>query len=152
MQVSQDLSIRYSASADDLGSLPRIAEEILGIIKDHKALLFYGDMGAGKTTLINAICMVLKVQDSTSSPTYSLVNEYLTRGGETVYHFDFYRVKNEHEALDIGVEEYFSSGNYCFIEWPEKIKNLLPQNAVEVHIGVQEGKRIFSVVAPGMAH
>lgn len=146
MNGSQDLLASYTADA--LALLPIIAEDFLKLCKDCKVVLFYGNMGAGKTTLINALCVALQVEDSTSSPTYSLVNEYLTSGGETVYHFDFYRIKNEHEALDIGVEEYFFSGNYCFIEWPEKISNLLPLKALEVHIEVQEGKRIFSVLAP----
>ena len=150
MRGSQDQLATYTA--DTVASLPRIAADILALCKDCKVLLFYGDMGAGKTTLINALCVSLQVVDSTSSPTYSLVNEYLTSGGETVYHFDFYRIKNEHEAFDIGVEEYFFSGNYCFIEWPEKISNLLPSKALEVHIEVREGTRIFTIIAARMAH
>ena len=150
MHGSQNLLTTYTA--DTVAALPGLATDLLGHCKGCKILLFYGDMGAGKTTLINALCAALNVVDSTSSPTYSLVNEYLTSKGETVYHFDFYRIKNEYEALDIGVEEYFYNGNYCFIEWPEKIANLLPAKALEVHIEVQNGRRIFSIVAPHTVH
>ena len=98
-------------------------------------------MGSGKTTLIKAICQKLGVKDPTSSPTFSIINEYRSPGGEPIYHFDFYRLKNEQEALDIGCEEYFYSGNLCLVEWPERIKNLLPEGALRVEIKVQGSKR-----------
>jgi tRNA threonylcarbamoyladenosine biosynthesis protein TsaE len=88
--------------------------------------LFYGEMGAGKTTLIKNICRQFSVTDNVSSPTFSLVNEYNTENGQTIYHFDFYRIDDEEEAINIGFDEYIYSGNLCLIEWPEKIPNLLP--------------------------
>lgn len=88
--------------------------------------LFVGEMGAGKTTLIKALCRALGVVNMVQSPTFSIVNEYTTHEGKSVYHFDCYRLRNEAEALDIGIEEYFDSGNYCFIEWPERITALWP--------------------------
>jgi len=92
-------------------------------------------MGAGKTTFVKHLCKQLNVQDSTSSPTFSIVNEYESPAGP-VYHFDFYRIKDEQEAFDFGYEEYFYSGAYCFVEWPEKIPNLLPEEAKEIHISI----------------
>ncbi len=98
------------------------------IIAQHssKVLLFNGEMGVGKTTLIKKLCEILGVQETTSSPTFSLVNEYQTNENQIVYHFDFYRLKNETEALDMGVDEYLYSGDWCFIEWGENISNLIP--------------------------
>lgn len=103
----------------------------------HKVYLFKGSMGAGKTTFIKAICAYLGVQGTTSSPTFSIVNAYDSPVGE-IYHFDFYRLNDEREAYDLGYEEYFFSGNYCFIEWPEKIPHLIPENAVRVEISVMD--------------
>jgi tRNA threonylcarbamoyladenosine biosynthesis protein TsaE len=100
-------------------------------------------MGAGKTTLISNFCKALQSVDETTSPTFSLVNEYKTSKNNTLYHFDFYRINSETEALDMGVEEYFYSGHYCFIEWPEKINNLLPTNYVIVMIKNENGNRII---------
>ena len=90
--------------------------------------LFYGEMGAGKTTLIKALCQAWEVEDTVSSPTFALVNEYRTSKGQVVYHFDFYRIEDEEEATDIGLEEYFYSQRYCLVEWPTKIRNLLPES------------------------
>ncbi|MDP3358383.1 MAG: tRNA (adenosine(37)-N6)-threonylcarbamoyltransferase complex ATPase subunit type 1 TsaE [Lutibacter sp.] len=116
-----------------LEELPAIAKEVIKSAK-NKVLLFYGEMGVGKTTLIKEIVKQLGSNDGVSSPTFSLVNEYHTVNGEIVYHFDFYRINNEYEALDIGVEEYFYSDCWCLIEWPEKIKNLVPLNSVTITI------------------
>jgi tRNA threonylcarbamoyladenosine biosynthesis protein TsaE len=104
----------------------------------HKIIIFNGEMGAGKTTLINALCKQLGVLDATSSPTFSLVNEYQTIDNQLVYHFDFYRIKTENEALDMGVEDYFYSNQYCFIEWAEKIPNLIPDNHSIINISMLE--------------
>jgi tRNA threonylcarbamoyladenosine biosynthesis protein TsaE len=116
-----------------LEQLHEIAEEVIQLSK-HKILLFNGEMGVGKTTLIKEICRVLGVEDTISSPTFSLVNEYVTSNKETVYHFDFYRINDEEEALDMGIEDYFYSNNWCLIEWPNNIKNLLPLNSVTINI------------------
>jgi len=120
-------------SIDHKDDLLAAAEKLLEI--NNKIVLFYGDMGAGKTTFIKAICQVLGVTDTVSSPTFSIVNEYESPVGP-VFHFDFYRLKNETEALDLGYEEYLYSGNYCFIEWPEKIPNLLPEHAAKVSLTI----------------
>ncbi len=116
-----------------LDQLNNIAKEIVANAK-HKILLFNGEMGVGKTTLIKELCTVLGVQGIVSSPTFSLVNEYLTDKDETLYHFDFYRINDEEEAYDMGIEEYLYSDNWCLIEWPENVKNLLPLETVEVKI------------------
>ena len=116
-----------------LEELPEIAKEVIKSAK-NKVLLFYGEMGVGKTTLIKEIVKQLGSLDNVSSPTFSLVNEYHTIEGEKVYHFDFYRINNENEALDIGIEEYFYSDCWCLIEWPEKVKNLVPLKSVTITI------------------
>jgi tRNA threonylcarbamoyladenosine biosynthesis protein TsaE len=116
-----------------LEELPAIAKEVIKSAK-NKVFLFYGEMGVGKTTLIKEIVKQLGSFDTVSSPTFSLVNEYQTVNGEKVYHFDFYRINNENEALDMGAEEYFYSDYWCMIEWPEKLKNLVPLNSVMITI------------------
>lgn len=123
--------------------LTETASQLLNFAGNQKIFLFTGDMGAGKTTLIKSICSCLKVNDTVTSPTYSLVNEY--EGAETtIYHFDFYRIKNEEEAFDMGFEEYVYSGNYCFIEWPEKIESLWPEKYVQVSIELlDDNKRLL---------
>lgn len=120
-------------NVNNLGELRSAAKLLLQEFGNDRIFLFYGHMGAGKTTFINALCEELGVKDHTSSPTFSIVNEYDSDQG-TLYHFDFYRLKNENEALDMGYEEYFYSGNYCFVEWPEKIANLIPENAIPIEI------------------
>ncbi|VAW18074.1 tRNA threonylcarbamoyladenosine biosynthesis protein TsaE [hydrothermal vent metagenome] len=116
-----------------LEQLAEISKEIINLSK-HKILLFYGEMGVGKTTLIKEIVKQLGVTDTVSSPTFSLVNEYHTTQNEKVFHFDFYRIDTEEEALDIGIEEYFYSDNWCFVEWPNKVENLLPLKSVTISI------------------
>ncbi|WP_181305662.1 tRNA (adenosine(37)-N6)-threonylcarbamoyltransferase complex ATPase subunit type 1 TsaE [Rufibacter sp. XAAS-G3-1] len=137
----QTLSIATKAD------LPQAAAELLSFIGQKKIILFEGEMAAGKTTFIKAICAQKGVQEPVSSPTFSLVNEYETEDGELIYHFDFYRVENQAEALDMGALEYFSSGNLCLIEWPSKVAGLLPTDAVEVSIetGEAEEARIISM-------
>jgi tRNA threonylcarbamoyladenosine biosynthesis protein TsaE len=125
------LDLHTTSTAD----LPKTANQILNFAGNSRIFLFYGDMGAGKTTLIKSLCEELRVTDSVTSPTFSIVNEY--KGIDSpVYHFDFYRLKDQNEALDMGYEEYFYSGNYCFIEWPEKIANLIPDSFTGVRIHV----------------
>ena len=124
-----------------LENLSEIALEIIASAK-NKTVLFYGEMGVGKTTLIKEICKQLEVIDTVSSPTFSLVNEYNTLKGTAVFHFDFYRITNEEEALDIGIEEYLFNNNWCLIEWPQNVENLLPLESVQIHLSVLEnGKR-----------
>ena len=130
----------------DLDDLRKVSEKIVEHLRTSSAVLFYGEMGAGKTTLIKNICNLLDVKDEVSSPTFSLVNEYETSIGEILYHFDFYRIKDEEEVLDMGYEDYFYSGATCFVEWPEKIPNLLPENAMEVRIGLKGNSRIYKIV------
>jgi len=108
-----------------INELPQVAQKVLATIQT-KNVLFYGAMGVGKTTLIKELANSLGVKDSITSPTFSIVNEYSAQGS-TLYHFDFYRIEDEEEAMDIGIEEYFESGAYNFIEWPEKIAGILPE-------------------------
>lgn len=127
-----------------LSEVSAVAKEILQNAA-HKIILFYGEMGVGKTTLIKELCSEMGVEDITHSPTFSIVNEYLS-SDTTIYHFDFYRLKNEEEAYDIGVEDYFYAEAWCFIEWPENIKNLLPLEATEVHISLlDDGMRAIQL-------
>ena len=114
--------------------LPEVARKLLSAFPDQRVFAFYGEMGAGKTTFIKALCMQLGVEDSALSPTYAIVNEYHTQDDTPVYHFDFYRINKLEEIYDIGYEEYIHSGHYCLIEWPELMRELLPEEVVTVHI------------------
>jgi len=118
--------------------LPAIASRLIEHHKDKRIFAFHGEMGAGKTTFIKTICDYLNVSDTVTSPTFAIVNEYLTRGAGSVFHFDLYRIKSWTEMLEIGYEDYFYSGNYCLLEWPEKIVNLLPEETVHVKIVVSQ--------------
>lgn len=131
-----------------LSELNTIAKEVVENSK-HKTLLFYGIMGVGKTTLIKELCKVLGIDDVTSSPTFSIVNEYVTNSNEKVYHFDFYRIEDEEEAYDIGFEDYFYDEAWCLIEWPENVQNLLPLNAVEIYLTqLDDGQRNIQLKQP----
>lgn len=116
--------------------LNHVAQELIEQHSDHKIFAFYADMGVGKTTLINTICRYLKIKENTSSPTFSLVNEYESDTGDTIYHMDFYRLDDPQEAIDIGIDYYFDSDSYIFIEWPSKIEKLLPDGIVKVFINL----------------
>jgi len=120
------------STLDTIDSAARLTIDKAGT---QKIFLFHGKMGAGKTTLIKAICKALGTDENISSPTFSIVNEYLIPKGK-IYHFDFYRLKNPTEALDMGYEEYFYSGEYCFIEWPEMISGLLPDHYLDISIKI----------------
>lgn len=122
-------------TVQSISELPSVASAIITYAPAHKIFLFYGDMGAGKTTLIKSICEYLGTTEPVTSPTFSIVNEYIGANAN-IYHFDFYRLKNQTEALDMGYEEYFYSGAYCFVEWPEKIAGLLPEHYISVRIEV----------------
>ena len=121
-----------------LKEINAVAQKFVSQMGDNTVFAFYGKMGAGKTTFIKAICEVLGITDTVNSPTFSIINEYLLPDGNLAYHFDFYRINNISEAVNIGTEEYFYSGNLCFIEWAEKIPEILPENTVKVQIEVLE--------------
>lgn len=132
-------------STDDLSG---ISKAIIDAAKDYRLFAFYGKMGVGKTTLILHLLKAIGVNEVGNSPTYSLVNEYHDSQGEPVYHFDFYRIETIDEVYDIGYEEYMYSGAYCFIEWPEKIEELLPDDVVKIHITEEENFRKIAIELP----
>ena len=117
-----------------LDKIDDVVKEVFEKYSRYKVWLMNGGMGAGKTTFVNALSNYLGVEDITSSPTFSIVNEYDTEKVGLIYHFDFYRIKDDYEAIDLGVEDYLYSGCYCFIEWPEKIENFLPEECLEIEI------------------
>jgi tRNA threonylcarbamoyladenosine biosynthesis protein TsaE len=121
------------------------ASKFIEAIGNHKLIAFYGEMGVGKTSLIKELCSLLNVPDVVNSPSFAIVNEYETTDEEFIYHFDCYRLKSYEEALNIGIEEYFYSDSYCFIEWPERIEDILPENCLKVKISKDEnGTRTIS--------
>lgn len=126
---------------DNLEQLPRLASDLLDEFREERFFAFFGKMGVGKTTLIKALCDQLGVKEVVCSPTFAIINEYTSGEGEPVYHFDFYRLKSAEEAYDIGYEEYFYSGMYCFTEWTEKIEQLLPEHYVRVEMKETNGIR-----------
>ena len=129
-----------------IDELESVTQQIIAQ-QPNKVILFNGEMGVGKTTLIKQLCKELGVLDATSSPTFSLVNEYETTANQIVYHFDFYRLKNEMEALDMGADDYFYSENWCFIEWAEKIPNLIPEHHSVITIELlPDGKRHLKLI------
>ncbi len=135
----------FSEKAATTNDLTPIGGKLISGFPQQRVFAFYGKMGAGKTTFIQAICRYLGSKDNITSPTFALINEYNTPAG-AVYHFDFYRINDMSEAFDLGYEDYFYSGNYCFIEWPEKIEPLLPDKVVAVHIQVDENEnRLITV-------
>ncbi len=121
--------------------LSLISKQIIDFAQNQKIWIFEGEMGAGKTTLIKHICHELGVLGTVQSPTFSIVNEYITDKNDVIYHFDCYRLKNPLEALDFGIEEYFDSQNICFIEWAEKIGNLLPSSHLKISITASENEQ-----------
>lgn len=130
----------------DTAHLPEAARQFADAMGQRRVFAFNGKMGAGKTTFIKAVCEALGVEDVVTSPTFAIVNEYADGEGRPVYHFDFYRIKNLREAYDMGCEEYFYSGAPCFIEWPEMVEDLLPEDTVTVDIQVHEdGHRTVTV-------
>lgn len=120
----------------DIRELPRAAQAIIQRTSGRGVVAFFGEMGAGKTTLIREICAHLGVKDTVTSPTFALVNHYISERTGDIFHFDFYRIDKLEEAYDLGYDEYFDSGALCLIEWPEKIEPLLPEDAVRVEIEI----------------
>ena len=129
-----------------LAELHEVARNLITTFKEERFFAFFGKMGVGKTTLIKEMCDVLGVVDVVCSPTFAIVNEYSTVFDESVFHFDFYRLKSTAEAYDIGYEEYFYSGCYCFTEWTEKIEELLPERYVRVEMEERDGVRILNAI------
>lgn len=129
-----------------LADLPRAAAEFLELVKGHNLIAFYAQMGAGKTTFTKALCEAMGVEsDDISSPTFAIVNEYLTATDDTIYHFDFYRITKNEEALDIGLYDYLDSGSLCLMEWPENIEDLLPEDTLKVQIKIlEDGCRVLT--------
>ena len=125
--------------------LDAVSKSLIELSDITNIIVFRGELGAGKTTLIKNICNFLNVKDEVNSPTFSIVNEYLAENNVKVYHFDFYRIEEEEEAYDIGVEDYFYSNTLCLIEWPSKIESLLPENRIEVSIAIVGNKREFTI-------
>ena len=132
-----------------LSSINEAAQQFLAQMGDHKVIAFYGKMGAGKTTFIKALCQTLGVEDVITSPTFSLVNEYTDREGNSIFHFDFYRIKKLDEVYDMGYEDYFYGGSLCLLEWPELIEDILPEETLKVTITEEtDGSRKLKWQAP----
>ena len=128
---------------EELSHIHSAAREFVGMMGDHKVFAFYGSMGAGKTTFIKALCEELGVTESVASPTFAIINEYKDRYGESIYHFDFYRINKLEEVYDFGYEDYLYSGSLCFIEWPELVEQVLPPGTVKISIHeANDGSRI----------
>ena len=131
----------------DKRHLHSAAKQLLIQARDFKLFAFYGAMGAGKTTFIKAICEYLGAIDIVTSPTFTLVNEYRTADGESIFHIDFYRIKKQEEVFDFGIEEYLSGDSYCFMEWPELIEEILPPETVKVKISVDKNERRILLIS-----
>ena len=142
MQASGSL---LKISRIGLKELPAAAQTIVDNLGDETVVAFYGEMGAGKTTLIKEICRQLGSRDNVTSPTFALMNEYRTNSKQKIFHFDFYRINSISEAYDMGYEDFFYGDNLCLVEWPEKIKQLLPQNCLSVSITVEDNLRTITV-------
>ncbi len=130
----QTLIIMIALFANSTETLPGVAVDFLERVKGKRKFAFYGEMGAGKTTIIIAICRVLGARDAATSPSFALINEYFTTSGDNIYHIDFYRIDSSDELYDIGIEEYLYDQSYCFIEWPDKAEEVLPDDIVKVYI------------------
>lgn len=131
---------------DSLSQLDMVAEEVLAALNGRRVVIFRGGMGAGKTTLISRIAAALGSEDSVTSPTFALVNQYVGENDCRIYHFDFYRIDSVDEVFDLGYEEYFYSGDLCLVEWPEKIEQLIPDDVMEVRISAgDDEERIFEI-------
>ena len=131
---------------NSISDLPEVAKKVIPLLEQFPIVAFYGAMGAGKTTFIKALCDELKVSDTVNSPSFAIINEYLSGSGQSIFHFDFYRLKNITELFDLGYEEYFDGGNICLIEWPEIVEDYLPNERLNIIITeLGEGKRTISI-------
>ncbi len=136
----------WNKNVQQIEDLPQIASELLQHFSQERVFAFYGDLGAGKTTFIKVVCEQLGVVEEVTSPTFSIINEYYAKN-ESVYHFDFYRIDTWLDAVNIGAEEYFYSGRYCFIEWPERIEKILPAETIKIRITtISETERDFRII------
>lgn len=136
---------KFNIRINSLNQLQEVADRLINSLKDNRILAFNGEMGAGKTTFIKVLCESLGVEEVVTSPTFAIINQYESNDGEPIFHFDFYRLENYQEAINIGVFDYWESGYYCFMEWPEKVEKLLPTECVYIKIEEDElsGDRIF---------
>lgn len=141
MCLSTEKKVHFAERPSDLKA---IAEKLLALYPHARIFAFFGEMGIGKTTFIQEICYMLDVNETVSSPSYSIVNHYLSKQGNSIYHFDFYRINKLEEIYDLGYEHYFFSGNFCFIEWPERLEALLPENYVRIDMVLQGTRRMIS--------
>lgn len=138
----------YTITINSIEEYPRAAREFVALLDLGRIFAFYGKMGSGKTTLIKSICEELGVEDAVNSPTFAIVNEYEDRECNTIYHFDFYRIKSLEEVYNMGYEEYLYGEAYCFLEWPELVEELLPEETVKVYIEEEENSvRVVKVIA-----
>jgi tRNA threonylcarbamoyladenosine biosynthesis protein TsaE len=149
--MESEISNTTSFSDLSLVDLPQAVEEMYNFGRDYQIWLFKAGMGGGKTTLIRHLCDFLEVEDHVSSPTFGLVNEYMSSSVGEIYHFDFYRIKNEQEAFEIGVEDYFYSSKLCLIEWPEMIPSFIPEKylLIEIQLSNDKTKRSFNLSKHG---
>jgi tRNA threonylcarbamoyladenosine biosynthesis protein TsaE len=149
--MESEISENISFSDVELSDLPQTVAAIYDFGKNYSIWLFKAEMGGGKTTFISKLCDFLEVEDHVSSPTFALVNEYRSGKVGTIFHFDFYRIKNEQEAFEIGVEDYFYSGNLCLIEWPEMIPSFIPDQflLIEINLSHDRSKRNFKISKHG---
>lgn len=133
----------------NIAELPEAADRFINALGNRRVVAFHGGMGAGKTTFISALCRRLGVADTAASPSFAIINEYVAdTSGDLIYHFDFYRFDSPEEALEIGAEDYFYSGNLCLIEWPERVDALLPPDCVDVTIEVDEATGCRTITIP----
>ena len=147
MQNNRKTDHGMTIRIEGLQDIQRAARQFVEAMGERKVFAFYGPMGVGKTTFIKAVCEQLQVDDAITSPTFAIVNEYQTRQGMPVFHFDFYRIRKIEEVYDMGYEDYLYSGALCFIEWPELVEDLLPADVVAVHLGQQpDGSRAVEMV------
>ncbi len=134
-------SLKMEIIVDSIDRIPDAAAQFIASMGDDTLFAFYGEMGVGKTTFITEVCRQLGASEDSGSPTFSIVNEYSDSAGNPIYHFDFYRLGSPQEALDIGAEDYFYSGNLCFMEWPERIGRVLPEETVKVSVNLLPDER-----------